>query len=106
MGEQNVKLNNDEATHQEFMKALLTEVHALEKMLDEGLVESGVRRIGAEQEMFLIDKAHKPAPKALEILEAIDSNQPIVLSQFVAFEDENLFVYRQRGIKYTGDVAI
>jgi CBS domain-containing protein len=75
MGEQNVKLNNDEATHQAFMKALLTEVQALEKMLDSGLVESGVRRIGAEQEMFLIDKAHKPALKALEILDVIDDER-------------------------------
>jgi CBS domain-containing protein len=72
MGEQNVKRNSDEATHQAFMKSLLSEVHALERMLELGLVESGVRRIGAEQEMFLIDRAHKPACKALEILDTID----------------------------------
>jgi CBS domain-containing protein len=72
MGEQNVKRNSDEATHQAFMKSLLSEVHALERMLELGLVESGVRRIGAEQEMFLIDRAHKPASKALEILDTID----------------------------------
>jgi CBS domain-containing protein len=75
MGEQNVKLNNDEATYQEFMKSLLSEVHALETMLEKGLIESGVSRIGAEQEMFLIDKAHKPALKALEILEIIDDDR-------------------------------
>jgi CBS domain-containing protein len=75
MGEQNVERVSDEATHQEFMKSLLTEVNALEKMLDLGLVESGVRRIGAEQEMFLIDKAHKPAPRAMEILEVIDDGR-------------------------------
>jgi CBS domain-containing protein len=75
MGEQNVKLNNDEATHQVFMKSLLAEVHALERMLELGLVESGVRRIGAEQEMFLIDKAHKPALKALEILDCIEDER-------------------------------
>jgi CBS domain-containing protein len=75
MGEQNVKLNNDEATSQAFMRSLLAEVHALEKMLDSGLIESGVRRIGAEQEMFLIDKAHKPACKALEILDVIDDDR-------------------------------
>jgi CBS domain-containing protein len=75
MGEQNVKLNNDEATSQAFMRSLLVEVQALEKMLDAGLVESGVRRIGAEQEMFLIDRAHKPACKALEILEVIDDER-------------------------------
>ena len=75
MGEQNVKLNDDEATHQAFMKSLITEVHALEKMLDNGLIETGVRRIGAEQEMFLIDKAHKPALKAMEILDVIDDER-------------------------------
>ncbi|MBT8049225.1 MAG: CBS domain-containing protein [Xanthomonadales bacterium] len=75
MGEQNVKKINDEATHQEFMKSLLGEVHALETMLERGLVESGIARIGAEQEMFLIDKAHKPATKAMEILEVIDDER-------------------------------
>jgi len=75
MGEQNVRLNDDEATHQAFMKSLITEVHALEKMLDSGLIETGVRRIGAEQEMFLIDKAHKPALKAMEILDVIDDER-------------------------------
>jgi len=72
MGEQNVRLNSDEANSQAFMKSLLVEVNALERMLELGLFESGVRRIGAEQEMFLIDRAHKPAPRALEILQVID----------------------------------
>jgi CBS domain-containing protein len=75
MGEQNVKLNDDESTHQAFMKSLLTEVNALERMLDSGLIESGVRRIGAEQEMFLIDKAHKPALKAMEILDIVEDDR-------------------------------
>ena len=75
MGEQNVKLLDDEATSQAFMRSLLIEVHALERMLDAGLVESGVRRIGAEQEMFLVDKAHKPALKALDILDVIDDDR-------------------------------
>jgi CBS domain-containing protein len=72
MGEQNVKLNTDENTHQAFMKALLAEVHALEILLESGRVESGIHRIGAEQEMFLVDRAWKPATLAREILEVID----------------------------------
>ena len=75
MGEQDVRLNKDETTRQAFMKALLTEVHALEEMLHSGLIESGVHRIGAEQEMFLIDRAHKPATRALEILEVINDGR-------------------------------
>ncbi|MEO6595826.1 MAG: hypothetical protein ABIP94_13830, partial [Planctomycetota bacterium] len=42
-----------------FMKAILADVHAMERMLDEDRFETGVRRIGAEQEMFLIDRAGK-----------------------------------------------
>ncbi len=39
------------------MKAILADVHALERMLDEDRFETGVRRIGAEQEMFLLDRS-------------------------------------------------
>jgi CBS domain-containing protein len=72
LGEQNVKLNDDEAVYQQFMKSLLDEVQALELMLERGLIESGVSRMGAEQEMFIINSAHQPANKAMEILEHID----------------------------------
>ena len=60
MGEQNVRHNTDEATRQAFMKSLLDEVQALELMLEKGMIESGKRRIGAEQEMFLINHGYKP----------------------------------------------
>ncbi len=75
MGEQNVKLNTEGAAHQAFMSALLIEVRALEELLDKGLIESGISRIGAEQEMFLIDRAHKPALIALEMLDSIDDDR-------------------------------
>ena len=50
------------------MRALLEDVAALERMLDEGLVEEGVRRIGAEQELCLVDRAMRPAPVAEDVL--------------------------------------
>jgi hypothetical protein len=75
MGEQNVRHNTDEATRQAFMKSLLDEVQALELMLDKGMIESGKRRIGAEQEMFLINQAYKPALTALDILDRIDDDR-------------------------------
>ena len=40
-----------------FMKAILADLHALERMLTEDRFETGIRRIGAEQEMFLLDRA-------------------------------------------------
>ena len=39
MGEQNIVENANETSRQDFMKALLEEVRALEAMLDKGMVE-------------------------------------------------------------------
>ncbi|QOC24012.1 CBS domain-containing protein [Wenzhouxiangella sp. AB-CW3] len=72
MGEQNVEQTSDEQTRRAFMKALLDEVRALEDMLQAGMIESGIRRIGAEQEMFLVDGASRPAMTAMQLLERID----------------------------------
>lgn len=55
-----------------FTKSLLTDLRALERMLDEGLIESGVRRFGCEQEMFLVDRAWRPATVALQVLDLLD----------------------------------
>lgn len=67
MGEHNVE-QYDERKYQAFMKALLDDLRALAFMLEDGRVESGVRRIGAEQEMFLIDREMRPAPLSVEVL--------------------------------------
>src|SRR5262245_4098857 len=53
------------------MRNLLRDLRALERILDQGMLEEGVRRVGAEQEMFLIDRAFHPAPVAMEMLEAL-----------------------------------
>jgi CBS domain-containing protein len=75
MGEQNIAEHADEATRQAFMRSLLEEVRALEAMLDKGMVESGVSRIGAEQEMFLVNKAQQPALTALDVLKQLDDER-------------------------------
>ena len=72
MGEQKIseQANDDEA--QAFMRALLDDLTALECLIEGDHIESGVRRIGAEQEMFLVDGDLRPAPLALEVLERAD----------------------------------
>ncbi len=55
-----------------FMKSLLDDVRAMERMLETGAIETGVRRIGAEQELFLVDETWRPAPIAAEVLQAVD----------------------------------
>jgi CBS domain-containing protein/gamma-glutamylcysteine synthetase len=72
MGEQDVRARSERDEIRVFLKHLLKDVRALEQMLDQGLFESGVRRIGAEQEVFLVDASWRPAPIATEVLEAVD----------------------------------
>lgn len=57
-----------------FTRALLRDLQALERILSEGLIETGIRRFGAEQEMFLVDKAWRPAPVAVEVLEDLNDD--------------------------------
>lgn len=68
MGQHNVEQHVDEHKAQVFMKALLEDLRALTFMLEDGRIESGVTRIGAEQEMFLIDRYLRPAPVSMEVL--------------------------------------
>jgi CBS domain-containing protein len=75
--------SQDGKKRREFMTAILADLRALERMLRDGLFETGVRRIGAEQEMFLIDERWAPAPGALKMLERLnDSHYTTELGMF------------------------
>lgn len=83
MGEHDVVQEIDEQKEQMFMKALLDDLRALDYMLDHDLLETGVRRIGAEQEMFLVDENFRPAPVSVEVLkEANDSRLTTEIARF------------------------
>ncbi|MEP6902703.1 MAG: hypothetical protein ABJA66_13205, partial [Actinomycetota bacterium] len=69
MGDKKVTTQTDEHQMRQFTKAVLNDLQALEKMLGEGQMETDALRIGAEQEMFLVDSSFHPAPLALEIIE-------------------------------------
>ncbi len=77
MGEETTRAHKEvEAEHdgkhrRDFMRAVLTDLRALERMLDEKRFEKGVRRIGAEQEMFLTDRGWQPTPASLKMLEKL-----------------------------------
>jgi hypothetical protein len=55
-----------------YMGHLVDDLKALEKMLADGKFESGVTRIGAEQELCLIDYALRPAMLGMELLKSLD----------------------------------
>lgn len=60
------------AERRRFMRALLSDLRAVERMLAEGMFEKGVTNIGAEQEMFLVDRSWNASPSALDVLKRLD----------------------------------
>jgi CBS domain-containing protein/gamma-glutamylcysteine synthetase len=68
MGVNEVERELDAERLRQFTKKLLNDLRAIEKMLEAGAVESGVRRIGAEQELFLVSGRWGPAANNLDIL--------------------------------------
>ena len=83
MGESDFDQQFDEKTSQAYMKALLEDLRALEYMIATGGFETGVARIGAEQEMFLVDRNMRPAPISLEVLDhAKDSRLTTEIARF------------------------
>src|SRR4026208_908734 len=86
MGEHNVEQEFDEKKSQAFMRALLEDLRALEFMIATDRFETGVTRIGAEQEMFLVDRSMRPAPTSLEVLDR--ANDPRLTTEIARFNLE------------------
>lgn len=83
MGSQDIRSDADGRERAAFTRRLLEDVEALERMLRDGLFETGVQRIGAEQEMFLVDPGLAPAPIADAVLErAADTRLTTELARF------------------------
>lgn len=88
MGEQKVSLVSDQKQMQKFVKSLLQDVNALEYMLENDWFESDVVRIGAEQEMVMVDKqTYKPSLVAMEALERMQQ-YPWVETELAKFNLE------------------
>jgi len=71
MGENRITEELDHAHMRAYVRALLEDVHALERMLREGNFENGLQRIGAEQELFLVDSNLRPRACVLQVLERL-----------------------------------
>mgnify|MGYP003132005561 FL=1 len=83
MGEERVKLAKSNEDVQRFMKNVLKDARALEKMLEDDWFETDVIRIGAEQELCLIDEHGKAMPNAMEVMDALgDGNYTTEIAKF------------------------
>ena len=75
MGTQDVRAGLGGPEMREFMKHLLADLRALEMMIDNGQLALDKRRIGAEQELFLIDDAWRPACVSEALVEKINDKR-------------------------------
>ncbi len=76
MGESRVKLADSQEEVQRFMKNVLKDLRALDRMLEEGdWFETDPIRIGAEQELCLVNQQAKAWPRSMEILEKLQASK-------------------------------
>ncbi len=68
MAERDARVESNGAQHRASMAALLRDLEALDRMIADGLIESSVRRIGAEQEMVLLDHDWRPSPRGYDLV--------------------------------------
>lgn len=97
MGAQDVKIAANQKELNTFTRFLLKDIQAMEYMLENDWFEKTPIRIGAEQEICLVDEYGKPAPKSMEILGAL--NHPSFTTELSRFNIEaNL-----SPVPFTGD---
>lgn len=84
MGAKKIKVLRTSEEKQEFTRHLLNDLKALETMMREGMIEHGIKRIGAEQEINFVDEAWRPAPIVMDVLQKLKNNDNLTTeySQF------------------------
>ena len=86
MGSFNVTAATDAKVVQGFVRSLLNDLSAMEKMLEANQFETGIQRIGVEQEVFLVDQSWRPAPIADQLLPTL--KDPRFTSELAKFNLE------------------
>ncbi|HLP93246.1 MAG TPA: glutamate-cysteine ligase family protein [Saprospiraceae bacterium] len=90
MGFQKVNTVESKSEMQHFVRSLLGDVQAFEYMLQNDWFESDITRIGAEQEMCLVDnKTLKPACINMQVLERMGNDKPWCVTELAKFNLEN-----------------
>jgi predicted transcriptional regulator len=86
MGSQLVKAITTQKQRKDFVFHLLNDVKAFEYMIQNDLFEKGIQRVGAEQELCIVDKDYRPSLNALKILEKV--NDPHLTTELALFNLE------------------
>ena len=72
MGDFKVKSALKKNENSRFIQAIIRDVEALDFLIKENAFESGIQRIGAEQELCLLDRSFMPSKKGPDILKKIE----------------------------------
>ena len=72
MGSQSVRAISSIQDRKNFIKHLLIDIEAFEKMVSEDMFEKGIQRIGAEQEICIVKNDYTPSYNALTILKNVN----------------------------------
>ncbi|MAD98587.1 MAG: CBS domain-containing protein [Flavobacteriaceae bacterium] len=86
MGSLSVKAIKTAQERIDFERNLINDIHAFEYMLNHNLFEDNIKRVGAEQEICIVDDKYRPSLNALNILEKI--NDPHYTSELALFNLE------------------
>ncbi|WP_255307496.1 CBS domain-containing protein [Allomuricauda sp. CP2A] len=93
MGEHIVNGKFDEEERKAFVQHLIDDIQALELMIKGGMIEDDVQRIGAEQEMCLVNGDFRPSPKSMEIIKDVKDDH--FTTEFATYNIEaNLDPYK------------
>lgn len=86
MGVQSIGQEQGGEQHRAAIQHVLNDMRALELMLERGMFETGIRRIGAEQELALVNRSYDPSPVGPQVLE--DLNEPKATTEIGRFNME------------------
>ncbi|MFV1958732.1 MAG: glutamate-cysteine ligase family protein, partial [Planctomycetota bacterium] len=93
MGRQDIQVGHSPEELRRFEERLLADADAFERLLLDGAFETGVRRVGLEQELFLIDEDGRPVPRAQEVLATLGGAGPVYQTELALFNVEVAFPY-------------
>lgn len=86
MGLKTVSIISNSKEKERFVKYMLNDIKALEFMIEKDMIEKDIKRIGAEQELCLVDATWRPAPIILDVLNKI--NDPHFTTELAKFNLE------------------
>ncbi len=86
MGEHSVRAIKTLRERKTFLYHLLNDIEALNLMIEQKKFETGIQRIGAEQELCIVDKYFRPSKHALELLNKL--NDPHFTTEIALFNLE------------------